>query len=185
VSSSAAPTFVFSGLPIGQNTLYVCAVDSDRAQTCAETVVTVEAAAADFKVADAITAFDVTQLKNAGDVSVLASGAKALSSLSSFAGRADVVAGKTEQESAQVQTLIAAKAGSMISTLANSADSYVNDPQTMSQVRIRNRVCGSASRTFAAGGVTNVPFTKMWGHSHMMQRRLQPNASADNVHSIR
>jgi hypothetical protein len=78
----------------------------------------------------------VTQLKNAGDVSVLASGAQALQSLSSFAGKADVAAGKTEQEKAQVQTLIAAKAGSMISTLANNADSYINDPQTMSQVRL-------------------------------------------------
>lgn len=134
VSSSAAPTFVFSGLPVGQTTLYVCAVDADRAQTCAETVVTVEQAPADFKVADAITAFDVTQLKNAGDVSVLASGAQALQSLSSFAGRADVAAGKTQQEAAQVQSLIAAKAGSMISTLASNVDSYINDPQTMSQV---------------------------------------------------
>ncbi|KAF6251912.1 hypothetical protein COO60DRAFT_1674268 [Scenedesmus sp. NREL 46B-D3] len=93
VSSSPAPT--------------VCAVDSDRAQTCAETVVTVQEAPIDFKVADAITAFDVTQLKNAGDVSVLASGAQALQSLSSFAGRADVAAGKTEQETALVVSAVA------------------------------------------------------------------------------
>eukprot|EP00882_Tetradesmus_deserticola_P027686 GHRQ01030753.1.p1 GENE.GHRQ01030753.1~~GHRQ01030753.1.p1 ORF type:complete len:161 (-),score=56.91 GHRQ01030753.1:181-663(-) len=135
MASSAAPTFVYSGLPIGQNTLWVCAVDSDRAQTCAETVVTVNAAPADFKVADAITAFDVGQLSNAGDVSVLANGAQALQSLSSYAGKAEAAAGRTAQDNAQVQALIAAKAGSMINTLANNADSYINDPQTMNQVR--------------------------------------------------
>lgn len=134
VSSSPAPTFTFTGLPIGTAVLYVCAVDSDGAKTCAESSVTVTAAPAGFSVADAVTAFDVAQLKNAGDVSVLASGAQALQSLSKFASTAGVGASQTAEEKKQVENAIAAKTGSLISTLAGSAAAYVNDPQTMQQV---------------------------------------------------
>ncbi|KAF8061401.1 hypothetical protein HT031_004492 [Scenedesmus sp. PABB004] len=135
VASGAAPTFTFTGLPIGDSWLFVCAVDAAGASACSEASVTVPApAAADFKVSDALTSFDVGQLAGAGDVSVLASGAQALSSLSKFAGKADVVAGQSAEERAAVESAIAAKAGSLINTLAGSVGDYISDPQAMQQI---------------------------------------------------
>lgn len=91
--------------------------------------------ATDFNIADAVTSFDVSQLAGTGDVSVLASGANALLSLSSFA-RSDGAAPSPE-ELAQLESAIAAKTGSLISSLANSAADYISDPETMQQVRLQ------------------------------------------------
>jgi hypothetical protein len=143
-ASSTAPTFTFTGLPAGEATLYVCVVDSDGAQTCEDAKVVVKEPPKSFKVTDALSSFDVGQLAGSGDVSVLAAGAQALQSLSDFAskggnssGAAGVSAApqQTEEEQKQVQSAIAAKTKAMISSLASSAGSLVDDPQTMSQVR--------------------------------------------------
>lgn len=89
-----------------------------------------------FKVTDALTSFDVGQLSGAGDISVMAAGAQALSSLSAFAksSSSSGAGGSTTQEVKQVETAIAAKTGAMISSLASSASGLMDDPQTMSQV---------------------------------------------------
>lgn len=88
----------------------------------------------DFKVTDALTSFDVGQLSGAGDISVMAAGAQALSSLSAFTKSSSSAAGSTAQEVKQVETAIAAKTGAMISSLASSAGGLMDDPQAMSQV---------------------------------------------------
>jgi hypothetical protein len=141
-ASSTAPTFTFTGLPAGDATLYVCVVDTDGAQTCEDTTVVIKEPAKNFKVTDALSSFDVGQLAGSGDVSVLAAGAQALQSLSDFAnkGSSSGAAGDaaapqpTAEEQKQVQSAIAAKTKAMISSLASSAGSLVDDPQTMSQV---------------------------------------------------
>jgi hypothetical protein len=141
-ASSTAPTFTFTGLPAGEATLYVCVVDTDGAHTCEDTTVVVKEPAKNFKVTDALSTFDVGQLAGSGDVSVLAAGAQALQSLSDFASKGasggadgDAAASQpTEEEQKQVQSAIAAKTKAMISSLASSAGSLVDDPQTMSQV---------------------------------------------------
>jgi hypothetical protein len=141
-ASSTAPTFTFTGLPAGQATLYMCVVDSDGAQTCEDATVVVKEPAKNFKVTDALSSFDVGQLAGSGDVSVLAAGAQALQSLSDFASKgssSDAAGGstavqQTDEEQKQVQSAIAAKTKAMISSLASSAGSLVDDPQTMSQV---------------------------------------------------
>lgn len=129
-----AMPYVFKGLPEGANTLYVCAVDAFGARVCEQQAVTVKPAPADFKVADALTSFDVNQLAGAKDVTVMAAGAQALQSLSAFAtATADK---QTEAEKAQVQSAVAAKTSAMISSLARSVNDYIDDPKTMSQVGI-------------------------------------------------
>lgn len=126
--------FLFTGLPEGANTLSVCAVDSYGARVCSSEVWTVQAAPADFKVADALTSLDVGQLANANDVSVMAAGAQALQSLAKFA---DASADKqTDAENQQIQSAIAAKTSSMIGNLAKDVIKLVDDPKTMSQVRV-------------------------------------------------
>lgn len=125
--------FLFKGLPEGAVTLYVCAVDSYAARECAQENWKVMPAAADFKVADALTSINVEDLVNAGDVSVMAAGAQALQSLSKFA---DASAGtQTEAEKQQIQSAIAAKTSSMIGSLAENIIDLVDDPNTMAQVR--------------------------------------------------
>jgi hypothetical protein len=124
--------YVFTGLPVGPATLFVCASDAYGARVCATQDVTVQPAAADFKVSDALTAFDVNQLAGARDVAVMAAGAQALHSLSQYADTA--AATQTAAEKAQVQSAIAAKTSAMIGQLANDVSSYIDDPNTMSQV---------------------------------------------------
>lgn len=124
--------FVFTGLPVGNITLFVCAVDPYNARVCANQLVTVKAAAADFKVTDALTAINVAQLAGANDVSVMAAGAQALQSLAIFAN--DAAATQTADQQAQVQTAIAAKTSSMIGALAKDVNNLIDDPKTMSQV---------------------------------------------------
>jgi hypothetical protein len=104
--------------------------------------VSIKQPAPGFKVSDALTTLDVSQLSGAGDISVMAAGAQALSSLSAYAqssssssGRAGSSTGSTAQEVKQVETAIAAKTGAMISSLASSAGSLMDDPHTMAQVR--------------------------------------------------
>jgi hypothetical protein len=121
--------YVFSGLPVGDITLYVCAIDSYNARFCASQLKTVKLPA-DFKVTDALTSLDVTQLSGAGDVSVMAAGAQALQSLASFADTAT----QTAEEKAQVQAAITAKTSSMIGAMASQVTSLLDDPKTMSQV---------------------------------------------------
>ncbi|KAF6254423.1 hypothetical protein COO60DRAFT_1665172 [Scenedesmus sp. NREL 46B-D3] len=141
-ASSTAPTFTFTGLPAGEATLYVCAVDADGAQTCEDAKVVVKEPPTSFKVTDALSALDVGQLAGSGDVSVLAAGAQALQSLSEFASKAATsdtagpaaVPRQSAEEQKQVQSAIAAKTKAMISSLASSAGSLVDDPQSMSQV---------------------------------------------------
>jgi hypothetical protein len=129
---SPALPFLFKGLPQGAVTLYVCAVDSYGARECAREDWTVKPAAADFKLADALTSINVDQLEEAGDVSVMAAGAQALQSLSKFA---DASAGThTEDENQQIQSVIAAKTSSMIGSLASNVANLVDDPNTMAQV---------------------------------------------------
>ena len=102
--------YMFSGLPIGDISLYVCAIDAYNARVCESKAVTVQPAPANFKVADALATFDVGQLAGAGDVGVMAAGAQALQSLSQFAA-------------------------SNAASLASNVNSLVDDPKTMSQVR--------------------------------------------------
>lgn len=92
----------------------------------------------DFKVTDALTSFDVGQLSGAGDISVMAAGAQALSSLSAFAKSSSATGAQAQEEAKQVETAIAAKTGAMINSLASSAGNLIDDPATMSQV------CGAA-----------------------------------------
>lgn len=49
VGSSGAPTFTFTGLPVGEAKLYVCVVDSDGAQTCEDAKVVVKEPPKNFK----------------------------------------------------------------------------------------------------------------------------------------
>jgi hypothetical protein len=106
-------------------------------QACQEELVTVREPPATFKVTDALTTFDVGQLSGTGDISVMAAGAQALTSLSTFArsssggGSGSNVA---PEEVKQVEIAIAAKTGAMISSLAGSAGGLMDDPRTMSQV---------------------------------------------------
>lgn len=151
VASGPSPTYTFTGLPVGNSVLYVCAVDADGSKACSQTQVTVTApAAADFQVADALTGFDVDHLVGTGDMTVLASGAQALQSLSTFASQSGVTAAQTPEEQQQVQKTIAAKTSSMIGTLASKSSDYINDPQTMSQV-------GARSCTVSMSPVTQQP----------------------------
>lgn len=83
---------------------------------------------------DALTSFDVGQLSGAGDISVMAAGAQALSSLSAFAKTSSATGTQAQEEAKQVETAIAAKTGAMLNSLAGSASSLIDDPQTMSQV---------------------------------------------------
>jgi hypothetical protein len=112
-------------------------------------VVSIKQPAQGFKVSDALTSLDVSQLSGAGDISVMAAGAQALSSLSAYAQSSSSSsssgggAGSTAQEVKQVETAIAAKTGAMISSLASSAGSLMDDPHTMAQVRGCLEACGS------------------------------------------
>jgi hypothetical protein len=124
--------FIFTGLPVGPATLFACASDAYGARVCATQDVTVQPAAADFKVADTLTAFDVNQLAGARDVAVMAAGAQALQSLSQYANTAATT--QTAAEKAQVQSAIAAKTSAMIGQLADDVSSYIDDANTMSQV---------------------------------------------------
>lgn len=124
--------YAFKGLPQGTSTIYVCAMDAYGARACEQKDLTVKAAPADFKVADALTSFDVSQLAGARDVSVMAAGAQALQSLSQFA--TDTADKQTEAEKAQVKSAVAAKTSAMISSLASSVSDFIDDPKTMSQV---------------------------------------------------
>lgn len=91
--------------------------------------------ARDFKVTDALTAFDVAQLSGAGDISLMAAGAQALSSLSAYArDSSSDNSGVLPGEVKQVKAAISAKTGAMISSLASSAGGLIDDPQTMSLV---------------------------------------------------
>jgi hypothetical protein len=105
-------------------------------QVCEESAVSIKEPPKSFKVTDALTSFDVGQLSGAADISVMAAGAQALSSLSAFAksSSSSGAGGSTTQEVKQVETAIAAKTGAMISSLASSASGLMDDPQTMSQV---------------------------------------------------
>jgi hypothetical protein len=158
-ASSTAPTFTFTGLPAGEATLYVCVVDTDGASTCQDTTVVVKEPAKNFKVTDALSSFDVGQLAGSGDVSVLAAGAQALQSLSDLTnkGASSGAAGDatapqpTEEEQKQVQSAIAAKTKAMIISLASSAGSLVDDPQTMSQVSMRIILCSTLGYLCCAG----------------------------------
>lgn len=125
-----ATPFIFTGLPVGNSTLYVCAVDTFGAQACEQQTVTVSAPVADFKVADALTAMDVSQLEGARDVGVMAAGAQGLQSLAAFANAAAL----PESEKAQVQAAVVANTSSMIGSLAKNISDYIEDPNTMAQV---------------------------------------------------
>lgn len=108
-------------------------------QACEDAAVAIKQPPQEFKVADALTSFDVGQLSGAGDISVMAAGAQTLSSLSAFAQSSSGVAasgGQASEEAKQVQTAIAAKTGAMINSLASSAATLIDDPQTMSQVGV-------------------------------------------------
>lgn len=131
--------FVFNGLPVGVITLYVCAVDAYGARFCAQQPVVVNPAAADFKVADALTAIDVGQLSSAKDVAVMAAGAQALQSLAKFAG--DAASTQTAAEKEEVQTAIATKTSSMIGALAKDVNNLIDDPKTMAQVQCSTDQC--------------------------------------------
>jgi hypothetical protein len=117
-------------------------------QVCEEEVVSIKEPARDFKVADALTAFNVTQLSGAGDISLMAAGAQTLTSLSAFARDSSSDGSVSATEAKQVQTAISAKTGAMISSLASSAGGLIDDPQTMSQVgcveaRLSFRTCST------------------------------------------
>lgn len=92
---------------------------------------------ATFKVTDALTSFDVGQLSGIGDISVMATGAQTLTSLSTFARSSSSGGGSNvaPEEVKQVETAIAAKTGAMINSLASSAVGLMDDPRTMSQVQ--------------------------------------------------
>jgi hypothetical protein len=124
--------FVYTGLPVGPISLYMCAADAYGARFCTQQPVVVNPAAADFKVADAVTAIDVGQLSGAKDVAVMAAGAQALQSLAKFAG--DAAATQTAEEQEEVQTAIATKTSSMIGALAKDVNTLIDDPKTMAQV---------------------------------------------------
>jgi hypothetical protein len=164
--------FLFKGLPEGAVTLYVCAVDSYGARECAQEGWTVKPAAADFKLADALTSISVEQLEKAGDVSVMAAGAQALQSLSKFA---DASAGtQTEAVKQQIQSAIAAKTSSMIGSLASTVADLVDDPNTMAQVR-GHRDC--LKTQLLTGIQTSTDWTGQCMHIHfsanaICQRRL-------------
>lgn len=125
-----ATPFIITGLPVGNSTLYVCAVDTFGAQACEQQTVTVSAPATDFKVADALAVMDVSQLEGARDVGVMAAGAQGLQSLAAFANAAAL----PEAEKAQVQAAVAAKTSSMIGSLAKNISDSIEDPNTMAQV---------------------------------------------------
>lgn len=92
-----------------------------------------------LQVTDALSSFDVGHVTGSGDLSMLTAGAQALQSLSNFAAGSssgsDSSSQQAQEEQKQVQSAIAAKAGAMINSLASSAGSLTDDPQTMSQVR--------------------------------------------------
>lgn len=122
--------FAYSGLPVGTIHLYMCAVNLYSARFCTSRSVTVQAAPSGFNITDAFTAIDVTQLADAGNVSVMAAGAQALQSLASFADAGTA----TAAQKAAMQTFIDAKATSMISALAKDVTSLIDDPKTLGQV---------------------------------------------------
>lgn len=124
---------------MGPITLYVCAADAYGARFCAQQPVVVDPAAADFKLADAVTAIDVGQLSGANDVAVMAAGAQALQSLATFAS--DAAATQTAAEKEEVQTAIATKTSSMIGALAKDVNTLIDDPKTMAQVRCSTDEC--------------------------------------------
>jgi hypothetical protein len=92
----------------------------------------VQAAPSGFNITDTLTAIDVTQLAGAKDVSVMAAGAQALQSLASFADAGTA----TAAQKAAMQTVIDAKATSMISALATDVTSLIDDPKTLGQVGV-------------------------------------------------
>ena len=108
-------------------------------QVCEEAPVSIKQPPTNFKVTDALTSFDVGQLSGAGDISVMAAGAQALSSLSAFAKSSSASGVQAQEEAKQVETAIAAKTGAMLSSLAGSASNLMDDPQTMSQVGLAAR----------------------------------------------
>jgi hypothetical protein len=134
LASGPAPAFTFTGLPVGSTTVYTCAVDVDGAQLCQGAPVTVEAAPSTFSVAEALTSLDVAQLTATGDVGVLAAGAQALQSLSAFAS-SSAAEGQAQEQRAQVQAAIASKTNALVGMLAGNVADYLDDPQTMQQVR--------------------------------------------------
>jgi hypothetical protein len=132
-------------LPEGNNTLYVCVSDTDGAQACETTVVTVKKDE-NFQLSDAISKFDVGHLTSTNDVGVLAAGAAALQSMNAYAQQqtaGDGAAGGNDTSSSaadeaqkkKLQEEIDTKAGALINSLAGNADALVSDPQSMQQVR--------------------------------------------------
>lgn len=134
MSTGPSPAYTFTGLKPGDTWLFVCAVDSEKAQDCSKVMVTVQEPSADFKVADKLSAFDVDQMAGTGDISVLAAGAQMLEGLSKMANKSDAAAQRTTEQQQEIQNTLIVKTSSMINTLAGSAGDYMNDPENMQQV---------------------------------------------------
>lgn len=127
-------------LPEGNNTLYACVSDSDGAQTCETTVVTVKKDES-FRLSDAVSKFDVGHLTSTNDVGVLAAGASALQSMHAYAQQQvadsdnDTSSSVADEEQRKkLQEEIDTKAGALINSLASNADDLVSNPQSMQQV---------------------------------------------------
>lgn len=140
MSTGPSPTYTFTGLKPGDRWLFVCAVDSSKAQECSKTMVTVQEPAADFKISDKLSAIDVSQMAGTGDISILAAGAQMLEGLFKMANKSDGVAARTAEQQQEIQNVLIVKTSSMINTLASSAGDYINDPENMQQVRLESQI---------------------------------------------
>jgi hypothetical protein len=134
VGSQTSSTF--TGLPLGNTTLYACASDPLGAQACDTAVITVTPPKCDFKVSDALSGVDVDQMSGTGDPAVVAAGAAGFRSLATFSpprGCPAVVTGA--EAKAAIDAAISAKSGAFVASLATSASKVKQDPQAMQQVR--------------------------------------------------
>lgn len=129
-----ATSYTYTGLPLGNTSVYVCAIDDYNARVCEQKVVTVRSPPSDFKVTDALSSIDVNQMSGTGDVAVLAAGAQTLQSLVAFSSSGN------SDEAKKVQSAVTAKTNAMINSLASSATGLIQDPQSMQQVCVGLRL---------------------------------------------
>jgi hypothetical protein len=128
---STMPMYTFGskggigGLPVGNTSLYGCAIDMSAATHCPATVVTVKEPKGTVNIADALSAVNVGNLANTKDVSALARGALTVASLASYGTRGGATL--APDASAALTT----KASSLITTLKSTAD--VRDIESMRQ----------------------------------------------------
>lgn len=151
------PSFTFSSLAQGNNSLYVCAADADGARYCESGVAAVRNPPANFNAAAALDAFNETQAAATGDVAALASVAMAVSNIADFVGSAIAGSNATNSSSTNAtaaQAKIDSKAANLITSLAANAD--VRDPAAMATVVTAVVSLSKASSTMSTSTKANV-----------------------------